>query len=240
MKKLLLFVVLSSLLASCARLPKTQPERRVYLVPVLHGLHKTNPNYSYDSLRALVARLQPDVIAVEIRPEDITRDTSYLKQNYPYEMWMMRYWFPGAAQAGFDWLGAELEGKPIPEGYWKNAAPIKQYQAALASDSIYSARVAACQPLVQQRMALLKSLALNQLLHSPDSALTAQYYRCLDSALAGSVHQRIPRFSELRNQKILENIQQLISRNQGKTLVILTGDDHYVYLSHRFGHLPLY
>ncbi|HYK54919.1 MAG TPA: hypothetical protein VEV15_00445, partial [Flavisolibacter sp.] len=68
-------------------------QTKVCLIPTLHGLHKTNKLYNYDSLKATVARLHPDVIAVEIRAEDVASDTAYLKKNYPYEMWMMRYWF---------------------------------------------------------------------------------------------------------------------------------------------------
>ena len=87
-------------------------QTRVYVIPVLHGMHKTNQQYTYDSIRAMVERLNPDVIAVEIRAEDIDSDTAYLKQNYPLEMWMMRYWFPSATIAGFDWLGKDLAANP--------------------------------------------------------------------------------------------------------------------------------
>src|SRR5687768_9829702 len=114
-------------------------QTRVYVIPVLHGMHKTNPLYSYDSVQAIVKRLNPDVIAVEIRAEDIDSDTAYLKQNYPLEMWMMPYWFPGATIAGFDWLGDELAGKPIPARYWKDHSRIKALQRLLGTDSVCQA-----------------------------------------------------------------------------------------------------
>ncbi|MGZ5287826.1 MAG: hypothetical protein ACXWB9_11595, partial [Flavisolibacter sp.] len=89
---------------------------------MLHGLHKTNTAYNYDSLKNTVTRFYPDLIAVEIRSDDITGDSSYLGKNYPREMWMMRYWFPGVEIDGYDWLGKDLEGRRIPDQYWKNEA----------------------------------------------------------------------------------------------------------------------
>ncbi|WP_207433556.1 hypothetical protein [Sabulibacter ruber] len=213
---------------------------KAYFIPTLHSLHKTNQNYSYDSLRALVARLNPDIIAVEIRPEDMGEDSSYLKQNYPFEMRMMRYWFPNAALKGFDWLGSDIEGKLIPANYWKEISAIKQWEKAKNADSVYSKRSAACSPLSNERTQLLQRLSLQELLSSKDAELTRQFYQCLSEALKGSIHERVLNFYDQRNEKILVNLKQILRENKGKRIVILTGDDHYILLQDKLRHSSLF
>ena len=36
-------------------------QARIMLLPTLHGLHKSNMQYNYDSLRNMIGRLNPDV-----------------------------------------------------------------------------------------------------------------------------------------------------------------------------------
>jgi hypothetical protein len=203
---------------------------KVYVVPVIHGLHKVNPEYSYDSVRAIVQRLNPDVIAVEIRAEDLASDTAYLKQNYPLEMWMMRYWFPSATMAGFDWLGTELEGRPIPERYWKDHSRVKALQALLKLDTAYSRKLAACQLYANQRMDILERSSLKGILQSNDAILIKEYYNCLGQHLQGSEYEELTRFYNVRNGHIQRNVAALAEAHRGKTVVVLTGDDHYPYL----------
>ncbi len=220
---------LSTVLALCfsvAALAQT----KVCLIPTLHGLHKSNHRYNYDSLKTAVARLHPDVVAVEIRTEDIASDTAYLKKNYPYEMWMMRYWFPTATIAGFDWLGEELEGKPIPEGYWKEQSRIKALEQLLQGDTVYTTRLKRCQGYVDERLTILKNNSLKGILRSSDAILTKVYYDCLNLQLQGSDYAELPRFYAERNKKMQQRLAALLEQYPGKTLVVLTGDDHYPYL----------
>jgi hypothetical protein len=213
---------------------------KVYLVPTLHNLHRVNAQYTYDSLIQLIKRLNPDVIAVEIRPEDVDRDSFYLKQNYPYEMWMMKYWFAGKKTEGFDWLGKDVEGKPIPDNYWKEISAIKKWERMLNADSVYSKRADVCDSFTNKRVELLKTLSLKDLLKSKDAEWTKQFYNCMQEQLNRSLHQKILNFYSLRNKKLLQNIQRITRRYKGKTIVILTGDDHYVYLKDKFHNDPLF
>lgn len=209
---------------------------KIYFIPTLHGLHQSNTRYSYDSLKKIIADLKPDIIGVEIRPEDINADSAYLRKNYPFEMRMMRYWFPDTNVQGFDWLGRDIEGKPIPANYWTEISSIKRYERELAADSIFLNRVAVCDSFSAQRLQLLKNFSLYEILDSDDAILTREYYKCLATQLKGSHHTRLLKFYDLRNEKILKNIQRIAKKNQNKTIVIITGDDHYVALKQRFNH----
>lgn len=205
-------------------------QTRVYIVPVLHGMHQTNPEYTYDSVRAVVGRLNPDVIAVEIRAEDMDADTAYLKQNYPYEMWMMRYWFPSVPVAGFDWLGTELEGKAIPARYWNDHSRIKALQRLLDTDTVYTNKLAACQLYTDERLAILTRSSLKAILQSNNAILIKEYYNCLEQRLQGSPYEELTRFYDARNRRMENNVAAIAKAHPGKRIVVLTGDDHSPYL----------
>lgn len=211
----------------------------IYLIPTLHRLHQSNTAYDYDSVRSLIRRIDPDILAVEIRPEDIAEDTGYLKQHYPFEMWMARYWFPEKIIAGFDWLGSDIEGLKIPENYWQEVSAIKKLQKAFGNDSLYRHAADECAVFTNERLELLKTLSLPALLQSKDAALTNQYYDCLLATLKETPYAGIPLFFELRNQRILSNLEAICRRFPGKKIVVLTGDDHYAFLKDRIAHVSL-
>ncbi len=220
----LLFIVLACLQVTHAQ------QTKVYLIPTIHSMHKTNQQYNYDSVRAVVGRTGADVIAVEIRPEDIAADTSYLKQNYPYEMWMMRYWYPTATIAGFDWLGEDIEKVPIPPNYWKLGSYIKQMERNLHADSAYNEMANRCQVYINQRLPILQNSTLKGIYNSADAFLIKEYYNCLSLQLQNTKYSVVPEFYERRNNILKERIGTILKENSGKTITILTGDDHAPYI----------
>ena len=203
---------------------------QIRLIPTIHGLHKTNEQYNYDSLKLILKSFQPDIILVEIRDEDKDADSAYLAANYPFEMRMMRTWFPNTELRGFDWLGDDIEGKTIPANYWKTISPIKQWEKALQADTVYAKKLEDCEQYSEQRMKILKNSSLSGILNSNDRRLTLQYYECLHERLKGSVHERILEFYDMRNRKMLENIHKIVVANKNKRIIVLTGDDHFAYL----------
>jgi hypothetical protein len=225
MRKAFCFFLILCLLTTAAF-----SQTKVYLLPVLHSMHKSNFFYPYDSVKAVVARTAADVVAVEIRPEDISKDSNYLKANYPFEMWMMAHWFPQKTIVGFDWLGADLEGKPIPEKYWQQGSEIKKLQTALNKDSVYTARLRSCTLYSDERLKLLSSQSLKAILTSNDAILTKEYYNCLEQHLRGSEYEALTQFYTLRNQKMMAHLDALLHAHEGKTIVVVTGADHYPYL----------
>lgn len=205
-------------------------QTHIYLIPTIHGLHKTNQQYNYDSLRNIISKLNPDVIAVEIRSEDMNKDSNYLKKNYPFEMWMMSLWFPSVKIEGFDWLGKDLEGNIIPEDYWVRQSSIRKLQNQLNADSSFTSKIWHCNSFTGERMIILKESSLQSILTSNDAALTLKYYQCLKNAFENSPYLALTDFYNERNTKMQENLHQLFNKHDGKRLVILTGDDHYPYL----------
>lgn len=209
-------------------------QTKVYLVLVLHGLHKSNYFYPYDSVKAVVTRTGADVVAVEIRSEDIEKDSNYLKASYPFEMWMMPHWFGQKTIEGFDWLGQELEGKAIPTRYWQEGSIIKKLQARLNSDSTYTTLLKSCQLYADERMKMLSTQSLKAILASNDAILTKEYYNCLEQRLRGSDYEALTQFYNQRNQKMIAHLNQILEKHKGKTIAVVTGADHYPYLLEHF------
>lgn len=205
-------------------------QSKVVLIPTIHSLHKSNDLYTYDSLKAVAKRINPDVIVVEIRSIEVNGDTNYLKKNYPYEMWMMRYWFPQATIEGFDWLGKELEGKPIPAAYWQEQSEIKRLERQLDKDSVYGRKFSACQQYTQKRLPILKNKSLHGILRSEDGLLVKNYYDCMKQQLKGSIYQKLPDFYMERNRQMDIRLKSILQKYPDKMVVVLTGDDHYPYL----------
>jgi hypothetical protein len=122
------------LLAICAAGPlAAKPRTTVMVVASLHGFHAHHPTYDYDKLYALVARYHPDVVGVEIRPEDIGGKDEYLAKSYPREMIALRDSYRDRA-VGFDWLGDEIAGRPIPDGWWQHGSKIKALEREMDAD----------------------------------------------------------------------------------------------------------
>lgn len=203
---------------------------------MLHQLHKVNLKYSYDSLQNLVNRLNPEVILTEIRSEDMNRDSVYLASNYPYEMYMVRNWFPNARIEGFDWLGKELEGRPVSANYWKDSSWVIKLQGKLNQDSAFKEKAASCYLRKGERDSILKNAGLNEIIHGQNHAIVKEQYECFKNVSIGTAYHALSDFYEERNDSILANIRTLIKKFPGKRIVILTGDDHYQLLRDRFTH----
>jgi hypothetical protein len=235
MKKVLISIAVVLSLFSCSRsvIKGNTLKENIIFIPSLHQLHEHNKNYSYEALKKFIRSSNPDIIAVEIRPEDIGYDTLYLKQNYPLEMRQMKYWFPETTVVGIDWLGDQLAGKPIPDGYWKDVSPIKKLQRELAKDTLFQARLKPCYFRSQEREVLLKTLALQDLIESADKEIVINEYNCFEEMVKNSKYQALSDFYKERNEKILKNINAIIKKNPNKRILIVTGDDHYIALKNR-------
>ena len=110
---------------------------QIFVCSTIHQSHKENPNYTYDDLFKFISSYNPDIIAVEIRPEDIDSSQTYLSQNYPWEMYEVKNRFKNKKILGFDWLGNELEGKSIPPNYWREISNLKKLERQLNKDTTF-------------------------------------------------------------------------------------------------------
>lgn len=235
-KLLLLLCGLLAVEPALARNDVAPPVSEVMVVATMHGLHQTSPTYSYEDLYRLIASFGPDFVGVEIRAEDISRPDQYLASNYPVEMIALarRY---GEHAFGFDWLGGDLAGRPVPAGWWKNDSPIKQLERELDADPDFQSDT--LDAIQQRQQAILEGASAASLNDGRYDAATEEYYGAFGDMVAGSRYARLAFFYAERDRRIAEAVASFISAHPGKRVVVVLGADHRGavadHLAERFG-----
>ncbi len=201
----------------------------VLIISTLHGAHKVNPNYSYDSLFAFIEKYNPDIIGVELRKEDIDSSVSYLKSNYPYEMYESITKYSSKKVFGFDWLGDDIAGKAIPENYWKEKSIIKKLQQKLSGDSILQQKLSVMDIIQEEKKKLALNASLVELNDGRYDLINHIYYEQLNLLLKYTEFSPLSDFYKKRDEMIAENILEVIKNNNGKKMIFLIGADHRYY-----------
>ncbi|MCB9000187.1 MAG: hypothetical protein H6540_09005 [Bacteroidales bacterium] len=198
----------------------------VLIISTIHGAHKINPNYSYDSLFTFVEKFNPDIIGVEIRNEDIDSSVSYLKDNYPFEMYTSVSKFSTKKVIGFDWLGAELAGHAIPQNYWKEKSTIKKLQQKLSTDSTMLKSLSVLDIINDEKNKLVLSATIQELNDGRYDLINRIYYEQLELLLKDTQYNLLSDFYKERDEIIARNILEIIKNNDGKKMIFLLGADH--------------
>lgn len=201
----------------------------VLIISTIHGAHKVNPNYSYDSLFLFIENYNPDIIGVELRNEDIDSSVSYLKSNYPYEMYECVTKYSSKKVFGFDWLGDDIAGKAIPENYWKERSIIKKLQRKLSSDSILQQKLSITDIIQEEKKKLALNASLAELNDGRYDLINNIYYKQLKLLLIHTEFKPLSDFYTKRDDMIAENISEIIKNNNGKKMIFLIGADHRDY-----------
>lgn len=201
----------------------------VLIISTIHGAHKVNPNYPYDSLFAFIEKYNPDIIGVELRKEDIDSSASYLKNNYPYEMYECITKYSSKKVFGFDWLGDDISGKAIPENYWKEKSTIKKLQQKLSSDSILLQKLSITDIIQEEKKKITLNASLAELNDGRYDLINHIYYEQLKLLLKHTEFKYLSDFYKKRDEMIAENILEIIKNNNGKKMIFLIGADHRGY-----------
>lgn len=201
----------------------------VLILSTIHGAHKSNPNYSYASLFTFIEEYQPDVIGVEIRSEDIDSSFLYLQKNYPFEMYECLRKYPSKKVLGFDWLAADLEGRAIPENYWSEMSAIKQLQRKLQQDSAMIEKLSILDVIVEEKTRQVLHASLYELNDGSYDAINSIYYQQLQRLIQNTEYAALSVFYQQRDERIAQNIIDIIKNNKGKRIIFLVGADHRDY-----------
>jgi len=201
----------------------------VYVISAMHGYHKDHPSFNYDHLYKVVERLEPDLVGVEIRPEDIGEDTRYLNAYYPLEMVELAQRFSGRV-FGFDWLGDAITGQPIPKNYWQTLTVKKLERELDKEQALMARRPPKLDELQSQQQALLHSATVESLMDGRYGQLTRAIDQQQQLWLGKTRYQAILDFNQRRDEKIAENIVRVMNARSGGTLVVVTGADHRTFI----------
>ena len=201
----------------------------VIIISTIHGAHTINPNYSYDTLFVFIENYNPDIIGVEIRKEDIDSSLTYLKNNYPFEMYECIKKYPNKKVLGFDWLGPDIEGKAIPKNYWGEISAIKKTQQKLNQDSIMLKKLTILEIIAEEKNKLALNASLSEINDGRYDIINSIYYKQLAELLQNTEYVILSDFYQQRNEQIALNIIEIIKSNIGKKMIFLIGADHRDY-----------
>ena len=206
---------------------------QVLILPTIHAGHIKNENYSFDHIRTIIKNFKPDVIALEIRDEDLQEDTAYLHKFYNPEMVMFRDEFPEAKKMGIDFMGSDVAGKRLPENFLKDTlvefGKFRLMNQKLMRDpSIVNARIEKGLPeITSTRSKMMNSLGANGLMDGKYDALTEEFTVQQTKILRNTQFQYYDDFQVMRDQQIAENIKAIALGNKGKRIIVLTGANHH-------------
>lgn len=203
----------------------------VMVIPSVHKLMLSNPHYSYARLYDIVASFHPDVVGVEIRQEDLARAGDYLKRNYPREMVELAGAYRGRV-FGFDWLGDELAGMPIPDDWWAKRSRIKQLERDFdaspppADDRLKQLDLKLT-ALSDRRDAIESTASPEELASGPYDKVAADYYATTAMLTRGTRFALLPQWYEARDRHLADSVTDAIRRHPGCRIIIVTGADHH-------------
>ena len=202
----------------------------VLVVASLPAGPAADPNYTNEDLGKIISHFKPDWVGLEIRPEDMTADAAYLQAWYPQDMLTLKAQY-GDKAFGFDWIGDDLNGQPIPAD-WGTTSSIKtlEAQSDAAPELQVSDKLALSQQLDTiraQQDALLAKTNPRGLNDGRYDALCVKYYDTLKQLYAGTRFADLSTFYTARDAHIAANIAAFIKAHPGERIAIVTGADHH-------------
>lgn len=172
----LLFSVLPLMVAAPALAEAKPAADSVLVIGALHELHVSEPAFGYDRLRAAIIAFAPDVLVLEVRPDELAeRKQTPGRPEYPAVIWPLLAEMhvetaamepggetfkdiTGKAGAAFDAMdqqnpeGAaalarfESAGEEILLRYWQTAAQIQDQTTASVASGMQAAQFAVVGP----------------------------------------------------------------------------------------------
>lgn len=227
MIKKFIFSLSILLLLSCGK----KDPASVLILPTIHESHKVNRNYDYKDLFQVIREFDPEVIGVEIRPEDLSESKEYLDLFYPDEMIMVRDSFPDKT-VGIDFYGKSFEGKLLPAEVFKDSTnelgKFVLLEQKMSRDTLIERKKKELElpEILERQNKIARSYSPQQLMNGEYDSLTVRYYSLLEKILENPEYKEYLDFNTLRDERITENAIELIKDNPGKRILIIVGTNH--------------
>ena len=204
---------------------QTSPTQ-VVVISSLHKVHQSNPNYSYEDLYQFIQNFNADVIGIEVRPEEMDSGVNVIKEMYPLEMATIKEQFGNKIMYGFDWWGKDFEGKLITREVWNTESKIRKLQVQLSQDTDITNRLKVLSPVKKAMEQLATTGSISHVNDGTYDLLSTIYYEQMGILLNATLYADLVTFYKDRDNKIAENIINIIKAHPGKKLVFVLGADH--------------
>ncbi len=225
--KLLIFtaiLLVALYLASCK-----QHYSQVLVVGTIHQKHRANERYSYRHILQILDTFNPDVICVEIRPEE------FRKKLYLKEMVLAAIY------------GLEHGKKVYPIDWWTEGNSREERKKYMET-SEYTEKNKLLENLTEKNT-IIQAFKKNY--GEWEEFSTAQDYsffsgqeyndfksEAADISLYVYGNHCMNGYWQTRNQNMFARIKKVIEENKGKRIIVLTGADHKYFFDRALENLP--
>lgn len=202
---------------------QSQTKTEVLVIGTIHSGHSDNPNYSDQDIVNILGTYDPDVICVEIPP------SYFRKQSYLKEMMIATiYGFENNKKVyPVDWWGTISDARSERDEYMKTTdykSKSRQADSLLKSNVLMQTFI--------EKYGTMDSIWKNnkmgyQFFNGTDYNDYIREMYSISINVYGDGCMNL--YSELRNAKMMELINNAISENKGKRIIILTGAEHKYY-----------
>jgi tetratricopeptide (TPR) repeat protein len=191
-------------------------ETEVLIVATIHNWHRTNPQYSYVDIVRILDTYNPDVICVEIRPED------FRKRQYLREMVLATIY------------GLSHRKKVFPVDWWSGYD--REERHALAKRPIYNEKMREVDSLhsINEEIAKFEgrygiwkdSIGKYDYKFFNSKEFSNYIKECYKISIEVFEDSPFNLHYRTRNIKMLKLIKEVIRENQGRKIMVLTGCEH--------------
>ncbi|MGG6543997.1 UNVERIFIED_CONTAM: DUF5694 domain-containing protein [Prevotella sp. 15_C9] len=201
---------------------EAQGQTMVLCIGTIHDQHKSNPNYSYKDLYNIIKTFHPDAICVEIRLSDF-RKKPYLKEMTLGAIYGIKN---GANVYPIDWWPQNNPRAERREYIKSDDYKIKQQRL----DSLYRTDSLIC--AFEKRYGTLDNLFKDNdksylFINGKDyNTYVSRIYAGLITVFGDGC---LNLYSEQRNAKMMNLIEDAVRANLGRRVIILTGAEHKYY-----------
>ena len=209
------------------------PKTQALVLGTIHQRHQFDPNYSYSDVLHILATYDPDLVCVEIRPQDFRREP-YLREMMLATVWGLSR---GKKVAPIDWWKDKPNDRQVREELTKQPAYVemeKQLQLLRSQSAIIAGFEKVYGPLekeeqwgAQQGYRFWNGKDYNDLC-AEEYRLSMQVYG--DSPI--NLHYLT------RNNHMMDLIWGAIRENSSHRVIVLTGSEHKHFFDQEFRKNP--
>jgi tetratricopeptide (TPR) repeat protein len=203
--------------AGCAIPERNENTTQVLVVGTVHQQHARNPNYSYRHIAQILSTYDPDLICVEIRPQDFRR-RPYLKEMMLATAWGVTH---GKVVCAIDHWNESDSTRQVRERLREQPEYLRKQQQL---DSLQAASLVIQSFEEEYGEDFWDSEMGYQFYNGPEyNEYISEAYR-LSMEVYGDNPMNL--YYQTRNARMLELIRGAMRDNAAARLVVLTGAEH--------------
>lgn len=202
-------------------------DKNVYILGTIHLNHDINPNYGYNDVIDAIKDFSPNVIGIEIRPQDMKEDNAYLAKFYPPEMIKVKALYEAKLPIyGFDWRGYNIENERIEK--WLTDTPNLKALMGKYEDIAL---------LIKERKMLLQpfyntcTLEQCQKEYNNNKKALDSIDEKLNRLLIKYGYSELIQYNTDREKHIGINVKKIIKTHINQRVMIVTGIEHKLHLT---------